>query len=232
MAMQIIRVLIADDQVLTRQGLTSLSETNPQIEIVGEAEDGLVTLNMVEQLRPDIVLMDLRMPKLDGIEATKIINSKFPEVKVLILTTFDDEEYIKKTLETKASGYLLKESSFEDIVNAIILVSKGFSLFSPNILDNLQKKIIVTENLSDSAKQLQKEIEAFSSQERKILYLILCSMTNKEIGKALFLGEHTIRNYITGIFKKLNVENRAQAFRASEKYQSILKASFDVDLLR
>ena len=210
-----IRVLLVDDQALFREGLSTLLSVYPELEIVGEAANGQEALQQAERLRPDVVLMDLRMPVLDGVTATRRLKEKRPSCRVIILTTFDDDEYVFDGLRAGAVGYLLKDVSSEKLVEAIRTTARGESFLQPNIAAKLVAEFArMDESPTPQAQQL---VDPLSQRELEILALVAEGASNKEIGAELFIAEGTVKNHVTNILSKLSVRDRTQAaLRARE----------------
>jgi DNA-binding NarL/FixJ family response regulator len=210
-----IRVLLVDDQALFREGLSTLLSVYPELEIVGEAANGQEALQQAERLRPDVVLMDLRMPVLDGVTATRRLKETRPSCRVIILTTFDDDEYVFDGLRAGAVGYLLKDVSSEKLVEAIRTTARGESFLQPNIAAKLVAEFArMDESPTPQAQQL---VDPLSQRELEILALVAEGASNKEIGAELFIAEGTVKNHVTNILSKLSVRDRTQAaLRARE----------------
>lgn len=210
-----IRVLIVDDQRLMREGLATLLELEPDLDVVGEAVNGEEALLQVEALRPHVVLMDVRMPGLDGVEATRRLHMRWPEIKVIILTTFDDDEYIFEGLRVGALGYLLKAISGEELATAIRTVHSGGALIDPQVT---RKLVAEFARLSQPGRPLGAGLpEPLSERELEILKLLARSLTNREIANHLFLAEGTVKNYVTNVLQKIGARDRTQAaLRAKE----------------
>ena len=208
-----IKILIADDHRLVREGIKALLESQPDIEIVGEASDGHETIKRTKELQPDIVLMDITMPNLNGLEATRTIKRKYPNTKVLILTMHLNDEYIFQSLQLGASGYLLKENAAEDLLNAIRSVQEGHSYLSPSIskavIDAYLRKRITGKGGS--------AFEILTAREREILQLIAEGSTNKEIGKKLFISTKTVEAHRAHIMKKLDIHEVARLVKFAIK---------------
>ncbi len=205
-----IKVLIADDQELIRDSLSYMLGTYEKLEVVGTAVNGEEAVAQALSLKPDVILMDVRMPVLDGIGALDKIKEMRPEIKVIVLTTFDEDEYIYKSIMIGASGYLLKSCSTEELVHAIEMVYEGKALLNPDVT----KKVM--ELFSDMAKSnftpLNKEelLESITKNELKIIKLIGMGYSNKEINYELNFSEGTVRNYISNILQKLELRDRTQ----------------------
>lgn len=210
-----IRVLIVDDHNITRDGLETLVQARAvDIEVVGTASDGREALARVEELRPDVVLMDVRMPNLDGVQATSEIRRRFPEVKVLILTTFDEEKYIVGGMTAGASGYLLKDVLFPELVEAIQVVHHGGVLMKQDVARVLINRLKSGDSPAIDGVAVEDNFlagEILSRKEREILRLVAEGMENAGIAKKLFLSEGTVRNYVSRIYELIGVHDRAQA---------------------
>jgi DNA-binding NarL/FixJ family response regulator len=213
--MEPIRLLIVDDQRLMRDGLRTLMELEPDLEVAGEAEDGLAALEQYAALQPDVVLMDIRMPRLDGVEATRRLRQRYPEARVIILTTFDDDALVFDGLRAGALGYLLKDVSGGELAEAIRKVASGGALIEPSVA---RKVLAEFARLAPAARPVQEQlVEPLSEREREILKLIAQGANNRQIASQLYLAEGTVKNYISSILDKLAVEDRTQAaLRARE----------------
>lgn len=210
-----IRILLVDDQRLMREGLGTLLELEEDFEISGEAEDGLSAIEMYSRIQPDVVLMDIRMPNMDGVEATRRILAQWSKARVIILTTFDDDAYVFEGLRAGALGYLLKDVSSQDLAEAIRSVVAGGALIEPSVA---RKVLAEFSRLAQPIKTVQETLpEILSERELEILRLLAQGATNRIIANKLFLAEGTVKNYISSIFAKLDVEDRTQAaLRARE----------------
>lgn len=200
------RLLIVDDHEVVRLGLKSLLEQHPQFEVVAEAANAKEAMVQVERHLPDVVLMDIRLPGISGIEACEQITSKYPEIKVIILTSYAEDEMLFSAIRSGASGYVLKQISSEDLIKAVEAVGRGQGLLDP----------AVTQRVFQEVRRAVREEEAsafanLSQQEKHVLMLVSEGRTNREIAKTLFLGEGTVRNYVSSILSKLAVSNRAEA---------------------
>jgi DNA-binding NarL/FixJ family response regulator len=198
------RVLIADDHPVVREGLAAMLSRESDIEVVGEAQNGKVAIEKARELKPDIVLMDLRMPEVDGIEAIRRIKLENPRVKFIVLTTYDNDEYIFKGIEAGARAYLLKDAPRGELFKAIRAVNKGESLIEPAIAGR------VLDRLAELSRQTQSP-EALSERELEVLTLIAKGASNKLIATSLNIGESTVKTHIQNIFHKLNVGDRTEA---------------------
>ncbi|MET7855838.1 response regulator transcription factor [Streptomyces sp. NPDC005318] len=208
--MTTIRVLIADDQVMVRQGFTVLLDAEPGIEVVGQAVDGLDAVAKVAELAPDVVLMDVRMPVLGGIEATRRITSPAgARVKVLILTTFDLDEYVYEALRAGASGFLLKDASVGELAHAVRVVAAGDALLAPNIT----KRLIVEFSRMTAGPRapLMDRVGDLTERETEVLSLIAQGLSNAEIASRLVVAEQTAKTHVSRILAKLGLRDRTQA---------------------
>ncbi|MGM1062262.1 response regulator [Saccharothrix sp. Mg75] len=201
-----VRVLIADDQALFREALATLLEVQPGIEVVGEAGDGEQAVRRCAELRPDVVLMDLRMPVLDGIAATDRLRVEQPGVRVLALTTFDDDADVFAALRAGAVGYLLKDVSSARLVEALVAARRGESALHPSVATKLVARIarLPEEDAPPRASPL-------SRRELEVVRLLAAGRSNREIAGTLFLAEGTVKNLVTGVLAKLRVRDRTQA---------------------
>jgi two-component system, NarL family, response regulator DevR len=209
-----IKVLIVDDQEIVRVGLITLLNSDPDLQVVGEASSPAEALAKTNLLQPDIVIMDIRMPGGSGIEACREVISKYPSIKVLILTSYSDEEAVVASIIAGAHGYILKQIGSKELIEAIYKVINGQSMLDPGVtsyvFDLLKKGIYRPGEKSD----------CLSQQEETILKLIAKGKTNKEIAKEIFLSEKTIRNYVSAILAKMNFHHRSEAAVYAAKYLS------------
>lgn len=199
-----IRVLIADDHAIVRKGLCALLDTEPGIEVVGEAQEGHQAISQAQELRPDVILMDLVMPDLDGLEATRRITASQPETRVLVLTSFSGDDKIFPAIKAGAKGYLLKDSGPEELVHAIQQVHRGQSSLHPAIARKLLQE------LSHPSVQ-DRGIDPLTVREIDVLQLVARGRSNREIASALFISEATVRTHVSNILAKLNLGSRTQA---------------------
>ncbi|WP_406355312.1 response regulator transcription factor [Streptomyces sp. NBC_01635] len=204
-----IRVLVADDQQMIRQGFTVLLNTYPDIEVVGQAVDGLDAVAQVADLAPDVVLMDIRMPELGGIEATRRITAATPHIRVLVLTTFDLDEYVYEALRAGASGFLLKDASSDQLAEAVRVVAAGEALLAPGITRRL---IAEFARLEDRPRPpLRERVGALTERETEVLGLIAQGLSNAEIAVRLVVAEQTVKTHVGRILVKLGLRDRTQA---------------------
>jgi DNA-binding NarL/FixJ family response regulator len=204
-----IRVLLVDDQSLIRQGLRVLLELEPDLQVVGEAENGKTAIEMVEKLQPDVVLMDVRMPIMDGVAATQEILQRFVGTKVLVLTTFDDDEYLAAALRYGAMGYLLKDTPSEELAAAIRAVHKGYTQLGPGLVEKIIAKVPAVAPIPTAS--LQSGWDDLTPREKEVLRLIAKGASNREIAQALFISEGTVKNHVTNILNRLHLRDRTQA---------------------
>ncbi|MFI7499080.1 response regulator [Streptomyces sp. NPDC049687] len=204
-----IRVLIADDQQMVRQGFTVLLNTHPGIEVIGQAVDGLDAVAQVAELAPDVVLMDIRMPELGGIEATRRITLAHPAIKVLVLTTFDLDEYVYEALRAGASGFLLKDASADQLAEAVRVVAAGDALLAPGIT---RKLIAEFSRLNGTPRPpLKERVGDLTERETEVLTLIAQGLSNAEIARHLVVAEQTVKTHVGRILVKLGLRDRTQA---------------------
>jgi DNA-binding NarL/FixJ family response regulator len=201
-----IRVLVADDQAMIRAGFRRLLADEPDIDVVAEAENGLEAVEKVARFAPAVVLMDIRMPQLDGIEATRRILAADPAARILILTTFDLDEYVYEALRAGASGFVLKDDPAEQLIAAVRTVAAGDALLSPAVTRRVIERFT---RLPDPAPP--KELDELTAREREIFRLIANGLSNAEIGRELYISETTVKTHVTHVFQKLNVRDRVQA---------------------
>lgn len=203
-----IRIMIADDQRLMREGLKTILELENDIQVIGLAENGRDLLDIIEIDIPDVILLDIRMPVMDGVECTKQIKQKCLDIKVLILTTFDDDDYIIEALSNGADGYLLKDLSAEKLISSIRDLYHGNAILQPEIAAKLVSHI--TRPQKKGSQELDSRDE-LTDREKEVLTLVARGMGNREIANALFISEGTVKNYISSIYNKLQISDRAKA---------------------
>jgi DNA-binding NarL/FixJ family response regulator len=202
-----VRVLIVEDDALMRAGLRGVLAADPSIEIVGEAADGAEAVHRTRLLRPELILMDIRMPQVDGIEATRNVLAAFPDVKVVILTTFEEDRYIFGALHAGASGFLLKRTKPEDLVAAIHTVAAGDSLLSPSVTS----RVIAGMTHRRPAEPADPRLSELTDRERQVLELVARGLSNAEIAEELVIEETTVKTHTKRIVSKLGVRGRVQA---------------------
>lgn len=220
------KLLLVDDQTLFLESLKIVIENIAEdMKVIATANNGEVAIQKVEEFNPDVILMDVRMPVMDGVQATKAIKTKYPNIDIIMLTTFDDDEYVKDALKNGAAGYMLKNIEPQMLISSIRAVVSGAVLISPTIAGNL------IDHVKESETEKEKEeipipywFNELNEREKVILKHIVDGKTNTEIADIIFVGPQTIRNYISSLYSKLEVNNRAHAIRkASELPMSLLK---------
>ncbi len=216
-----ISLLLVDDQNLIRQGLKALLELEPDLQVVGEAENGQMAISMLESFatdpvksrQPSVVLMDIRMPVMDGVTATREICRQFPHVNVLVLTTFDDDNYVAKAIEYGAKGYLLKDTPSEEIAAAIRAVDRGYTHLAPGMMAK-----VMAGRIDRSEIILPPEIAELTPRELEVLKLIATGANNREIAQKLYISEGTVKNHVTNLLNRLNLRDRTQAAILANTY--------------
>ena len=202
-----IRVLLVDDQNLVRSGFRMILASQPDIDVVGEASDGAEAVELAAELDPDVVLMDLRMPKMDGIEATRQISETGEQgPRVLVLTTFDLDEYVYEALRAGASGFLLKDAPEEQLLSGIRIVAEGGSLFAPAVTRRLIERFT-----TDAPREAPPGLAKLTSRELQVLHLLARGLSNAEIATEIYLSEHTVKTHVAHILNKLGLRDRVQA---------------------
>ncbi len=211
-AEQAVRVLIVDDQQLMRDGIASLLKLQDGLEIVGMAANGQEAVELATSQQPDVILMDVRMPVLDGVAATEQIHRQMPACKILMLTTFNDETYVLEALQVGASGYLLKDLPARDLAQAIQAVHRGIYQLDPTVADQLKALLSRAQTAREQPGALKATDEAdLTERELEVLRLIARGATNREIAEALVISEGTVKNHISNILGRLNLRDRTQA---------------------
>jgi DNA-binding NarL/FixJ family response regulator len=198
----VIRVLVVDDQALVRGGVAAILDAQDDIEVVGEAEDGDEGVARAAELQPDVVVMDIRMPRMDGIEATKRLEGN---TRVLILTTFDLDEYVYGALRAGAAGFVLKDSPPDKLAEAVRTVAKGEQLFAPEVTKRLVEAYVARPTPAQ-----QRDVEGLTQREREVVLLVAKGLSNQEIGDQLFLSEATVKTHLTSILRKVGLRDRTQ----------------------
>jgi DNA-binding NarL/FixJ family response regulator len=199
-----IKILLADDQSLIRKGLSALLTADEDFVIVGEAANGQEAIDLTAQLQPDIVLMDIQMPIVDGVAGTREICQRFPTVRVLVLTTFGDQEYVNQALQAGACGYLLKNTPYDELNQAIRLVSKGYTQIGPGL------RQFIPQIATQTTVQPPVHLPDLTPREQEIVYWLTKGSSNREIAEALYLSEKTVKNNISNILGRLNLRDRTQ----------------------
>ncbi len=198
-----IKVLVADDHLLVREGICKLLELDDKITVIGEAIDGEDAVNKARKLQPNLILMDLNMPKLSGIQAAEQIKTIYPEIKVIILTIHDDEEYVFEVLKAGAEGYLQKDVSAEELRSALQMVSNGETLFPASVINRVMGR--------ERSKPEDTIEDILTDREIEVLEMMAKGNNNRTIGEKLFISEKTVKNHVSSILKKLEVNDRTQA---------------------
>jgi DNA-binding NarL/FixJ family response regulator len=200
-----IHLLLVDDEQLIRRGLKALLQLEPDLEVIGEAENGQLACELAESLQPDVVLMDVRMPVMDGVAATAYLQAHLPQIKVLILTTFGDREYLTQSLRGGAAGYLLKNTPSEELAQAIRMLHRGYTQLGPGLGE------IISIQLPNTPTNDHRGWDELTPREREILQLIAQGANNREIAATLHIAEKTVKNHITNILSRLELRDRTQA---------------------
>lgn len=221
-----IRVLLVEDQEIVRRGLKTLLETKPDLQVVGEADNGQRAIEQLEALHtmslpPDVVLMDIRMAAMDGVKATQLICQQFPGTKILILTTFNDTQYVAEALRFGAKGYLLKDTPAEELATAIRSIHQGYTQFGPGIVEKMIAQVPTIE--PNRHIETPPGLKELTPREREILQMIATGASNREIASILFLSEGTVRNHISHVLTRLNVRDRTQAAIIANTFSSWLE---------
>jgi DNA-binding NarL/FixJ family response regulator len=204
----VIRILIVDDQSMVRTGFRMILESEEDINVVGEAADGLEAVDQARTLQPNVILMDIRMPKLDGLEATRrILDGGVSTAKVLVLTTFDLDEYVYESLRAGASGFMLKDAPPEQLVDAIRIVASGDSLLAPAVT----RRVIEGFVAGRPRERPPPELESLTARELEVLHALARGCSNAEIAKELFVSETTVKTHVARVLQKLNLRDRVQA---------------------
>jgi DNA-binding NarL/FixJ family response regulator len=206
---QVIRVLIADDQAVFRRGLFVVLDTEDDIEVVGEAEDGAEAVAKATEMAPDVVLMDVRMPRVNGIEAARQIRELLPSTRILMLTVSDEEDDLYEAIKAGANGYLLKEISIEEVGSAIHSVMQGQSLISPSMASKLLNEFNSLAKLAAEREQLPAPV--LTARELEVLKLVARGMSNKDVADELYISENTVKNHVRNILEKLHLHSRMEA---------------------
>jgi DNA-binding NarL/FixJ family response regulator len=199
------RIVVVDDQEMVRTGLGMVIAAEPGMDVVGEAGDGAAALEVVRRVRPDVVLMDVRMPGTDGIEATRLVTAELPEVAVLVLTTFDLDEYVYAALRAGASGFLLKDAPADDLVHAIRVVAQGEALIAPSVT-----KRLIDEFAARPDEAERPTLDGVTDREADVLRCVARGLSNSEIAAELFLAETTVKTHVSRLLMKLGARDRVQ----------------------
>ena len=203
-----VRVAIADDEALVRGGFRAILDSDPDLDVVAEAADGRQALAAVERFAPDVVVMDIRMPELDGLAATRQLRATHPEVRVLIVTTFDLDEYVYDALQAGAAGFLLKDARPTELIGAVRAVASGDALISPQVTRRLIEAFVAARPAVTPA---DARLDALSAREREVLLLLARGLSNREIASAMDLSEATVKTHVAAVLAKLDVRDRVRA---------------------
>lgn len=215
-----IRILLVDDQTLLRRGLAGLLNRNADMQVVGEAENGEEAIRLVESLDPDVILMDVRMPVMDGVAATRELVKQGARAGVIILTTFDDDQYIYEGIAAGARGYLLKDAEYDELSQAIRVVAKGEALLQPQVTLRVLKEFgrLAGQAPTKPAKQQQAIIsEPLTDREQEVLQLLASGASNQDIASKLYIGLGTVKHHVRAIFSKLGARDRVQAILIAQE---------------
>ncbi len=205
-----IKVLIADDQELIRESLKIVLNTHEDIQVIDTVEDGFAVLDSIKRNAPDVILMDIRMPRMDGVYCTKTVLESYPNIKIIILTTFDDDEFVFSALKFGASGYLLKGVSMEGLYQAIKTVISGGAMINPDIATKVFRLFSKMANTNYAINVNDSNVSNLSKAEWKVIQQVGFGLSNKEIAQKLYLSEGTVRNYLSSILSKLELRDRTQ----------------------
>jgi DNA-binding NarL/FixJ family response regulator len=214
--METINVLIADDQTLMCDGLKTILELEENLNVMGTAKNGEEVLEFCKENKPDLVLMDIRMPKMDGVKCTKMLKTLYPEIKVLVLTTFNDTEYIIEALNYGAVGYILKDIEGDELIKAINDAYKGSFMLPSSVAKKLAEKLSESTIVVNPHKE-KKVLKNFSEREEEIAKMMTMGFNNKQIASSLFISEGTVKNYISNIYSKLGTSDRIGAIKLLKK---------------
>ena len=211
------KIVIIDDHQLFREGVKRILDFEPSFKVVAEGDDGSEAMLLVEEYQPDVIIMDINMPNINGVEATSQLIERYPESKVIILSIHDDENYVTHALKTGATGYLLKEMDADALIEAVKIVADGGSYLHPRVTHNLVKeyrRLSADENGSDkyiSQVEIRRPLHLLTRRECEVLQLLADGKSNRGIGEALFISEKTVKNHVSNILQKMNVNDRTQA---------------------
>ncbi|MEL6929807.1 MAG: response regulator transcription factor [Cyanobacteria bacterium J06600_6] len=202
-----IRILLADDQSIIREGLSSLLTAQPDLKVVGEAANGEEAVQQSLSLDPDVILMDIRMPVMDGVAAIRLLKERSPAIKILVLTTFDDDQYVAQAMAYGADGYLLKDTPSTELARAIRAVNQGYTQMGPGLFP----KAMTTPITSSPESFPNQELAQLTTREQEVLQLIATGHSNKEIAAQLYITERTVKNHVNSILRTLDLRDRTQA---------------------
>ncbi len=214
----ITKIVIIDDHQLFREGVKRILDFEKSFEVVAEGEDGTEVVDLVEKYKPNVIIMDINMPTMNGVEATRQLMQKYPDSKVIILSIHDDENYVTHALKTGASGYLLKEMDADALIEAVKVVADGGSYLHPKVTHNLvneYRRLVSEESLTEHSSfhhvEIRRPLHLLTRRECEVLQLLADGKSNRGIGEALFISEKTVKNHVSNILQKMNVNDRTQA---------------------
>jgi DNA-binding NarL/FixJ family response regulator len=210
-----IRILLCDDHTILRDGMRNLLNSEPDLEVAGEAADGAQAIEQVRELRPDVVVMDINMPGLNGVDAVERLTAEFPDLRILILTMYNHDEYLFRTIRAGARGYLLKDSPVSEVIDAIRKVMTGASVLHPELTDRL------VASYRQGKDKEQESGEKLSPREQEMLAALVQGLANKQIAEQLFISETTVKLHISNLYRKLGVKSRSQAIILAVKEKLI-----------
>jgi two-component system response regulator DegU len=215
-------IVIIDDHQLFREGVKRILEFEKTFDVVAEGDDGSEAMSLIEQFHPDVVIMDINMPQINGVEATKMLIDRYPDTKVIILSIHDDENYVTHALKTGAQGYLLKEMDADALVEAVKVVADGGSYLHPKVTHNLVKEyrrlaLDKGQGTGVNSHEIVKPLHLLTRRECEVLQLLADGQSNRGIGETLFISEKTVKNHVSNILQKMNVNDRTQAVIAGIK---------------
>ena len=209
------KIVIIDDHQLFREGVKRILDFESTFDVIAEGDDGVVALRLYEEYSPDVILMDINMPQMNGIEATEQLIAKYPEAKVIMLSIHDDESYVSHALKSGALGYMLKEMDADEIVGAIKIVAKGGSYLHPKVTRNLvaeYRRLSERENKGNFHQtEIRRPFHLLTKRECEVLQLLTDGQSNRAIGESLYISEKTVKNHVSSILQKMNVNDRTQA---------------------
>ena len=210
-------IIIIDDHQLFREGVKRILDFESSFDVVAEGDDGSEAMDLVEEHKPDVVIMDINMPNMNGVEATKVLVQRYPDTKVIILSIHDDENYVQHALKTGAQGYLLKEMDADALIDAVRVVAEGGSYLHPKVTHNLVKEYrrLAAEEGADRdslhAVEIRRPLHLLTRRECEVLQLLADGKSNRAIGETLYISEKTVKNHVSNILQKMNVNDRTQA---------------------
>ncbi|MFB6804274.1 response regulator [Peribacillus butanolivorans] len=205
------RIIIIDDHQLFREGVKRILDFESSFDVVAEGDDGSEAMDLVKTHKPDVVILDINMPNINGVEATKMLVNRYPETKVIILSIHDDENYVGHALKTGAQGYLLKEMDADTLIDAVRVVAEGGSYLHPKVIHNVVKEYRRLAADRDSAVEIRRPLHLLTRRECEVLQILAYGKSNRAIGETLYISEKTVKNHVTNILQKMNVNDRTQA---------------------